>query len=373
MRSKSLALSPLAAILTATLTASAANPPPLLPFTQMAPGMVSDPTEDSCAASYLGGGNTGAVSVWIVWYNAAGHVWTSPQQTLVTGWLAGLTASQWGSIFQAYPNGTVRSAAHEITSVVLGGTDTVADSLYGVTFGPTAGSNDGLAIDGEVTLGNLPAGAGIYYVLLPSYTDCFFTNGATGHNTTSPNAHAYASAVRVSGSTFPSPNSDSPFDEMMYAISHEIAEGLLAWGTSCSGSQIMDPCQAGFFSNTFKAPGSGAMANYTATCGGSPCYFTLQDAWIGSQGGYCYQGIAPPSLVTWCRSNADCAWSKRCVGWACAAWSCSDGIKNGAEADVDCGTTCGLNGSWLSTCASGKHCNVDNDCSSGVCTASVCN
>jgi hypothetical protein len=48
----------------------------------------------------------------------------------------------------------------------------------------------------------------------------------------------------------------------------------------------------------------------------------------------------------------------------CAAPTCSDGVQNGAEPDVDCGATCPTG------CASGKHCFVDQDCTSGTCSAS---
>jgi uncharacterized repeat protein (TIGR01451 family) len=46
--------------------------------------------------------------------------------------------------------------------------------------------------------------------------------------------------------------------------------------------------------------------------------------------------------------------------------TCSDGIKNQTETDVDCGgTVCG-------TCANGKACLVAADCTSATCTAGVC-
>ena len=47
------------------------------------------------------------------------------------------------------------------------------------------------------------------------------------------------------------------------------------------------------------------------------------------------------------------------------AATCRDGIKNGAETDIDCGGTC-------PRCATGKTCNVANDCASGTCTSGQC-
>ena len=48
------------------------------------------------------------------------------------------------------------------------------------------------------------------------------------------------------------------------------------------------------------------------------------------------------------------------------AATCRDGIKNGAETDVDCG------GGTCSRCATGRTCNVANDCTSGTCTGGQC-
>jgi hypothetical protein len=45
--------------------------------------------------------------------------------------------------------------------------------------------------------------------------------------------------------------------------------------------------------------------------------------------------------------------------------TCSDGLRNGAETDVDCGGTC-------PRCAVGKVCAVRNDCTSARCEAGTC-
>ena len=48
------------------------------------------------------------------------------------------------------------------------------------------------------------------------------------------------------------------------------------------------------------------------------------------------------------------------------AASCSDGVKNNGESDIDCG------GASCAKCGTGKSCTVASDCQSGVCTGSVC-
>jgi hypothetical protein len=46
--------------------------------------------------------------------------------------------------------------------------------------------------------------------------------------------------------------------------------------------------------------------------------------------------------------------------------TCTDGVKNGRETDVDCG------GPTCPRCTDGKTCQTANDCRSGTCTTGVC-
>jgi hypothetical protein len=45
--------------------------------------------------------------------------------------------------------------------------------------------------------------------------------------------------------------------------------------------------------------------------------------------------------------------------------TCSDGVKNGTESDVDCGGSC-------APCADGKHCGAAAECTTGQCTGGTC-
>lgn len=60
-----------------------------------------------------------------------------------------------------------------------------------------------------------------------------------------------------------------------------------------------------------------------------------------------------------CAEDADCA-SGVCLMETCAAPSCTDGVRNGLEAAVDCGTGC-------TGCADGTSCTAATDCASRVC------
>ncbi len=66
-----------------------------------------------------------------------------------------------------------------------------------------------------------------------------------------------------------------------------------------------------------------------------------------------------------CLVDKDCR-SKICSAGTCAAASCSDGVLNGSESDVDCG------GPDCAPCDAGKLCAGANDCRSRVCTGLRC-
>ncbi len=65
-----------------------------------------------------------------------------------------------------------------------------------------------------------------------------------------------------------------------------------------------------------------------------------------------------------CIVNGDCT-SNACdaVSFVCDASQCSDHHKDGSETDVDCG------GGTCATCATGLHCVVNGDCASSACDA----
>jgi hypothetical protein len=70
-----------------------------------------------------------------------------------------------------------------------------------------------------------------------------------------------------------------------------------------------------------------------------------------------------------CRYNTDCS-SNYCAAGICADQpvvtpTCSDGVKNGNESDTDCGDGCG-------GCANGKACRYNTDCVSSYCAAGIC-
>ncbi len=68
-----------------------------------------------------------------------------------------------------------------------------------------------------------------------------------------------------------------------------------------------------------------------------------------------------------CAAPRDCR-SGRCTGGHCEAapGTCTDGMENQDETDVDCG------GTMCSPCGVGLHCGAPSDCASGSCDGGVC-
>jgi hypothetical protein len=67
-----------------------------------------------------------------------------------------------------------------------------------------------------------------------------------------------------------------------------------------------------------------------------------------------------------CRSAGDCRSGYCNPSGVCATPTCSDGARNGTETDLDCG------GPACPACADGKRCALDRDCVSGVCASGIC-
>ena len=96
---------------------------------------------------------------------------------------------------------------------------------------------------------------------------------------------------------------------------------------------------------------------YVPTCTDGIKNGNESDVDCGGVCGKCANGLA-------CGGSADCQ-SGVCTGARCQAPTCADGVKNGNESDTDCGGTC-------PHCGSGKMCSQGSDCGSSVCASDVC-
>ncbi len=68
-----------------------------------------------------------------------------------------------------------------------------------------------------------------------------------------------------------------------------------------------------------------------------------------------------------CLLPTQCPGDGACVAYTCQVASCTDGVKNQDESDVDCGgSTCSKK------CDDGRHCKMDGDCESTLCQTNEC-
>lgn len=126
------------------------------------------------------------------------------------------------------------------------------------------------------------------------------------------------------------------------------------WGTTVSGTHYDFVTQAIF------QPGAGLNSSTAGV-------------------GVCAQTFVPPPGRT-CTTSADCEapdqqWVQRCVTGHCVASTCSDGVQDGDESDIDCGGFCasGLTGTGSTPqCTTGKHCHSNLDCGSFFCLSGTC-
>ena len=130
----------------------------------------------------------------------------------------------------------------------------------------------------------------------------------------------------------------------------------------------VDTCAAGVPANTpgpaAVACGVGQKCNAAGQCG---CADSAQCMLPDTCGG----GNPGTAFTCGCTKTTCAALGATCgqPGDGCVGkLTCNDGVKNGAETDVDCGGGAGC----ASTCAMGKVCKVDTDCGSGHCADGVC-
>lgn len=83
-------------------------------------------------------------------------------------------------------------------------------------------------------------------------------------------------------------------------------------------------------------------------------------------GGACVDTTVDPAHCGGC--DKPCGEGQVCTDSVCfpGPATCSDGVRNGEETDIDCGGSC------PAACANDKTCAADPDCQSGHCVSEVC-
>ena len=147
-----------------------------------------------------------------------------------------------------------------------------------------------------------------------------------------------------------------------YAIFADLTPACTDGSTCPSGVCLDGTCQAA-------SCGDGVQngAETDLDCGGGSCpgcatgegCFLQTDCTVGG----CSGGICQPT----CTTNAQCP-SGVCLGGFCRVANCADGAKNASETGVDCGGP----SPYCVRCADGQPCDGSSDCASGVCSGGLC-
>jgi len=142
------------------------------------------------------------------------------------------------------------------------------------------------------------------------------------------------------------------------------SQGQCASGSACTSNGTCQAVQLGLgLACTANSQcSSNACDGLSLTCVGSQCADHRQDGAetdVDCGGPVCSARCAAGLK---CQVNSDCA-TQACdaVTHMCDASQCMDNQKDGVETDVDCG------GGTCATCATGKNCLVNTDCTSNAC------
>lgn len=132
-----------------------------------------------------------------------------------------------------------------------------------------------------------------------------------------------------------------------------------------------------------RSPNAGDVSNDGNACTVDTCSGTTPTHTPSPDGGTCPGGRCVSGACADCIADADCGgrWcvsntcvecvvgstcpSGVCTGNVCQAPTCTDGVQNGAEWGVDCGSGC-------PGCPDGTRCAVGSDCIGELCSVGVC-
>jgi len=144
---------------------------------------------------------------------------------------------------------------------------------------------------------------------------------------------------------------------------HQCASGKVCQSGHC---KAVAQCQS-----AADCPQAAAGSCQVATCVSGSCDFAADDTDLPADGNQCTQdlcsGGVPSNPAQPISTTCNQGGGTHCDGAGnCVAETCTDGIQNEGETDVDCGgPNCG-------GCANGKNCGGDTDCLSGHCCEGTC-
>lgn len=347
-----------------------------------------------CAIGSPPGGMSGALNVYIIWYDNGGSpIWSTANKNIVRGWFSGMAASPWFSMQKAY--GATTGAVPTSIAIAAECTDNQAQGNF---FNCIAGNFGGAIVTANLTpsgcaLPNDPQGV---YVILPASNvglagagGCHGALSAGGNMLTTTISLQATSCTFGNGSIPLAPNGVSLVDCQILNTSHELGEALNdpnpTSGWTCFGigsTEVADVCEGlgGYLSGyTLTTPGGQPYSWSTVFSSTTYYYPNVPLYQKGPTNSCASQFVATSAFMTNCRTNNECvvsasqSWTNVCQNFHCVDPTCTDGIQDGDESDVDCGGSCmGDLNSSAGLCAVSLKCRSPADCASGVCTTGTC-
>jgi hypothetical protein len=102
-------------------------------------------------------------------------------------------------------------------------------------------------------------------------------------------------------------------------------------------------------------------------CTDDVCSMGITEHPPSAEGTPCGLGLCDgQGLCIQCIDTTQCSNGTICLASICMVPTCNNGIQDGDESDVDCGSSC-------IGCAPGKQCTKNTDCQNGSCLVDVCN
>ena len=135
--------------------------------------------------------------------------------------------------------------------------------------------------------------------------------------------------------------------------------------TACT--PVGAPCATGATCCSKLCAGGVCTAGVSCLADGQACQNNGQCCGGTCTNGTCGAGVVACAPVgAPCTTGATCC-SGVCIGKSCQAPTCSDGVQNGTESDIDCG------GGSCPPCANGRRCRANSDCLPGSgCCGGMC-
>ena len=156
-------------------------------------------------------------------------------------------------------------------------------------------------------------------------------------------------------------------DQSLGSITHTANNDMVDDGNACT-TDICDPVVGAIHTQVANGTLCGTAANATLACNSGNCT-ALSCSPMFANCDYNEANGCEANLASSAQSCGTCGTvcpaNTPCMQGVCVA-TCSDGLKNGSETDIDCG------GAACGNCSAGKHCTTNSDCVSNICSGGLC-